>query len=91
MEAKIRELYNDKHFTDELSQMQTFEEASALFVRNGVNLSADTLAKIATNVPENEMLNEDQLDTVSGGGILTAGACLLGGYILGRLVVAITT
>lgn len=93
MEEKIRKLYNDSSFTAELVAARTFEDASALFERNGVNISAEKLEKIAAEAlgNEGEVLSEDMLDNVSGGGILVALGCIAGGYALGRIIAAVTS
>ena len=92
MEVKIRELYGNAEFMAELAQAKTFEDASALFARNGVNISADMLEEVVSSSTENgdQNLTEEMLDNVSGGGILIAGACLVGGYVLGRIIAKIT-
>ena len=92
MEEKIKALYNDKNFTDELSAAKSFEEAAALFASHGVVVSAQDLediAKEAMTVGEGD-LSEEMLEQVSGGGIGIAIACLVGGYVLGRLIERIT-
>ena len=39
---------------------------------------------------EMEVMNEAELEEVNGGGILIAGGCLVGGYLLGRLIEKVT-
>jgi hypothetical protein len=47
MEEKIKALYSDKSFTDELSSAKSFEEAATLFASHGVVVSAQELEDIA--------------------------------------------
>ena len=92
MEEKIKALYSDKEFVDKLASVRTFEEASVLFAEYGVKISATDLAEIAkeTAVSGEEYLDEGALEQVSGGGILLGIGCLVGGYVIGRIIERVT-
>ena len=96
MENKIRALYENEAFTTALKAAETFEDAAELFKANGIDVPAEMLEEIAKDaIKQNENdLTEADLDDVNGGFlhyVAIAGGCLLGGYVVGRLIVWATS
>ena len=96
MENKIRALYENEEFVNTLKETKTFEEAAELFKANGIDIPAEQLEAFAKDALKQDAteLSEENLDDVSGG-FLTylaiAGACLVGGYVVGRIIAWIGT
>lgn len=89
MDSTIEKLFNDAAFMEELKKKVTAEEVSDLFNKYGVNVTADKVEKVVEKLenPVNGEISEEQLEFVTGGGILAYGACLVAGFIVGRAVV----
>ena len=76
---KANELLAEKSFLEELKKATSDEEVRDLFVKNGAFLELEdiqTMSKIACEhcARSSDELNEDELDSVAGGILITAGA-----------------
>ena len=96
MMKKLQTLLGSEDFGKEIENVQSAEELQRAFAAHGVELTVDEVREIcvAITVRKDGTLDEDALEQVSGGGVLTslaigAGACAVGyavGYVAGRIV-----
>lgn len=76
MPNKIEALAKNEEFIAELEKLQSEEEIISLFKTNGVEITSEELKSMVIS-GENEELDENLLDDVSGGAI---------GYVVGYAV-----
>ena len=78
--AEIRDLMENKEFTDKLVGTETTEEVIQTFADYGVSVTEQDLdAAFASAQTSSDELNEDDLGNVSGG---VVGECVALGYLL---------
>ena len=71
MEAKIKELENNKEFMDKIAGMDNLADVAKAFNEEGIEVTEEELKK-AGELYETQggEIKEDQLENVSGGGLL---------------------
>lgn len=69
--TKVEELLKDKAFCEKLGTCSDYEEAAGLFKQEGIEIEADDVAQLAKALSESGELDETQLETVTGGGLIT--------------------
>ena len=68
IEAKIKELENNKEFMDKIAGMDSLADVAKAFNEEGVEVTEDELKKVQELYDRNGgELNEEQLDGISGG------------------------
>lgn len=79
MQQRIETICADKEFNAKLSMCSTSSEIAELFTANGVPISADEIEKllVMTAKQDQDELDADQLDVVSGGALAGVGSLLL--------------
>lgn len=98
MDERLSVLSSNEEFKSKLVALETVEQIQALFNEYEIEMSQDEVAefckevaKAANLLPEGEELNEEELENVAGGIVITAsvaltyaayaGALALGAYL----------
>lgn len=86
IQAKIQELMENKEFVEAFGKVTNAEEVVELFGKNGVEVPLEIAQELFTQ--EENDLNEEDLDDVTGGGLISMGIGALyygAGYLGGRI------
>ncbi len=98
-EATIREVFSDEVFVRGLFALETPEEVQAAMAGKGLELTVEQVIKIKEliikKLDTGRELSEEELEDVTGGGILVLGlalaaASLATGLLAGGLVAGVT-
>ena len=68
---KVLELLQDEAFVEELDKLEDEKDVIALFESRGATVTMDQLRELFSQLPEQGEINEDDLDKVAGGMLIT--------------------
>ena len=93
---KIRVLMESDVFSNEIKGIETAAELKKALADHGINISEDEVVQICKGIAakKEDVLSEEDLDAVSGGGILMGAAIVAGGwavcygmgYVAGKII-----
>lgn len=81
--AKIDKLSDNQDFANALSNAGNISDIMSVLASYGINATEDDLNDILSAVKPNDELDEDALEDVSGGIIITATSLALAAGVLG--------
>lgn len=85
MKLRLEEALKEETFVKALAEAETPEDAQKIFAGKGIDISLEEINAIAKQFPnDNGELNENELETVSGGTVLLGP--LFGPVIISALV-----
>ena len=83
MEAKIKELENNKEFMDKIAGFDSLADVAKAFGEEGVEVTEDDLKNVQELYEaQGGEITEDQLENVSGGVFVTGAAVIAGGCFM---------
>lgn len=83
MNEKIVELFGNEEFVEKIGSMDDMEDLKNAFEAEGVTLDIDSLKAQAVDAVGAEELAENELENVSGGGIIAA---ITLGWAIGKAI-----
>lgn len=93
---KIRVLMENEAFGKEIENVETAAELQKAFEGHGIEITEDEVVEICKGIAANKdgIISEEDLDAVSGGGILVGAAMIAGawvvsyaaGYVAGKVI-----